>query len=228
MFAELPPNHRNDREKNPHVYESDMPTFTTDVRTQKVLDLFSSSAGHGDEGQCKGTGGGGPVEAAFWIKEVMTQWRIRGVAYLIGPDVEDTVGDESSGVRTVKSELGKRMRIVPGKEAAKHNWSWQRELDAQFGNLSPGMRGSFKNPPPGVPVGEQHEDIEMERQHALGMKAATDDKLALENFRVVVIVPNEVEAVDLTNPDQSRRWKYTFVRGEEGSMNEWKMQELWP
>ena len=142
MFGELPENKHNTAPKNPRVYESDMPTFTTDVRMSKVPEIFGSSAGHGKVEQSQGSGGGGPIEAVWWDGGVKTQWRVRGEAYVIGPDIEGQ-GEESSGARTVKSELGKRLRIVG--ENTKE-WSWAKELTAHFGNLSPMMRGKLISP----------------------------------------------------------------------------------
>jgi pyridoxamine 5'-phosphate oxidase len=229
MWAEGPSNKHNTAEQNERVYESDLPTFTTDVRMSKVPEVFASSAGHGDVSQSQGSGGGGPVEAVFWIKDVMTQWRFRGEAYIIGPDIEGS-GDESSGVRTVKSKIGERLRVI--KEEGKDGWSWDRELTAHFGNLSPGMRGSFKNPAPGTPVSIPPSDKEL----ALGQKVTGNhDEVARRNFRVVVIVPNEVEQLDLSEPDKARRLKYTYVgpkggfTGQSGEdVGEWKKEELWP
>ncbi len=139
MWAELPENKHNTVAKNERVYESEMPTLTTDVRMDKVPELFASSSGHASRReQTQGTGGGGPVEAVWWVKEVMTQWRIKGEAFVVAEDVEGD-GEESSGVRTVKSEVGSRMKVVaPGKEK---DWSWRRELEAHFGNCSPAIRG---------------------------------------------------------------------------------------
>lgn len=130
---------------NPRVFESDLPTFTTDVRMNKPFELFSSSSGHADEENLvQGSGGGGPCEAVWWVKEVMVQWRIRGHAYVVAPDIESegAQSNKSSGVRTVKSELGSRMRVV--KEEERNSWSWEKELTAQFGNHPPGMRGMFR------------------------------------------------------------------------------------
>lgn len=105
---------------------------------QKVFELFNSSSGKADrEGLIQGSGGGGPCEAVFWVKDVMVQWRVKGEAFIVGPDIDDE--SESSGVRTVKSELGRRMRVV--KEDGKEGWSWKREVTGHFGNISPGMRG---------------------------------------------------------------------------------------
>lgn len=110
---------------------------------QKVGELFASSAGHAakDE-QVQGSGGGGPCEAVFWVKEKGTQWRIKGTAFVVAPDIEGGEDErESSGVRTVKSEIGGRMRVVEGAQDKEGEWSWGRELTGHFGNCSPGMRG---------------------------------------------------------------------------------------
>lgn len=139
MWAELPENKHNDAPRNEKVFESEMPTFTTDVRMQKVPEIFGSSAGHAkSEDQAQGSGGGGPVEAVFWVKEANVQWRVRGQAYVVAQDIEGE-GEESSGVRTVKSEVAKRMRVLD--ESKEKDWSWNKELTGHFGNISPGMRG---------------------------------------------------------------------------------------
>ena len=114
----------------------------------------------------------------------------------------------------------------PGEEgSASGQWSWARELTAHFGNLSPGMRGSFRNPLPGSPV--TGDDPGPERQ--LGQKVAdVEDKLAREVFRVVVIEPEEVERLDLEDPSKARRWKWSLTEGEDGKALQWKEEELWP
>jgi pyridoxamine 5'-phosphate oxidase len=138
FWAELPENKHNDAERNPEVYQSDCPTFTTDVRMEKVGQIFATSAGHAESSdQVQGSGGGGPIEAVYWITETGTQWRIKGRAFVIADDIEGD--EESSGVRTVKSELAKRMRVVD--EGKKGEFSWQRELTGFFGNQSPGIKG---------------------------------------------------------------------------------------
>lgn len=70
MWGELPDNKHNTAPHNPRVYESELPTFTTDVRMDKVPELFASGKGKAErEEQVQGSGGGGPCEAAWWIKE---------------------------------------------------------------------------------------------------------------------------------------------------------------
>jgi len=122
--------------------------------------------------------------------------------------------------------------LICKQEDKKDDWSWATELTAHFGNLSPGMRGSFKNPAPGTSVSVPPADKEL----SLGQKVNDlHDAVARKNFRVIIIKPNEVEQVDLSEPDKARRWKFTFVGnegnvdGEKGqSVGEWKVEELWP
>lgn len=136
MWGELPNNKHNNAPRNDRIYESDLPTFTTDVRSEKVWDLFATGDGHAtNDEQIQGSGGGGPVEAVWWIKETGSQWRIKGRAFVVGNDIEGD-GTQSSGVRTVKSEIGAGMRMV--KEG---DWSWAKEVTGHFGNLSPQSRG---------------------------------------------------------------------------------------
>jgi pyridoxamine 5'-phosphate oxidase len=58
-----------------------------------------------------------------------------------------------------------------------------------------------------------------------------NDPVARENFRVVIIKPDEVEQVDLTDPKGAKRFLYTFTPGTPGSTKEegeWHTAELWP
>lgn len=50
------------------------------------------------------------------------------------------------------------------------------------------------------------------------------DKYARKNFRVVVIKPEEVEQLDLSDPAKAFRHKFTYNEDS----GEWKMEELWP
>jgi len=217
FWAELPENKHNDAPRNPQAYASELPTFTTDVRMQKVWQAFNSSPGQAEDvEQAQGSGGGGPCEAVWWAKNAMTQWRVRGTAFVVGSDIDSDV--ESSGVRTVKSELGARMRVLD--EVHRDAWSWQTEVTGHFGNISPGMRGSFKNPPPGQPVDQSYD-----QSLKLGEKVEhLDDEVARHNFRVVVIVPDEVESIDLSDPSTARRQLYKFNAADRS----WSHQECWP
>jgi hypothetical protein len=44
MWAELPENKHNETPTNERVYETELPTFTSDVRMEKIPEIFASSA----------------------------------------------------------------------------------------------------------------------------------------------------------------------------------------
>ncbi|KAK3900142.1 hypothetical protein C8A05DRAFT_45959 [Staphylotrichum tortipilum] len=214
--------------RNPPLYESDLPVFTTDARSDKLTDMFDSAAAGDVEASGGMTGGGGPVEAVFWVAApgVRTQWRVRGHAWVLGPDVEG----ESEGAGRVRGVLEGRMRRVVG-ESEGGGWSFAREVTGHFAGLSPLMRGSFRSPPPGTPVA-----YHTGKGEAVGQRVDdVEDEIARRNFRVVVIVPDEVDQVDLSDELMPRRWLYVY-RGLEGKskvpggevIGEWEKVELWP
>ncbi|GJN67096.1 Zn 2cys6 transcription factor [Purpureocillium lilacinum] len=218
MWAALDVNPKNPAERNPDTFTSHLPTITTDARMDKVPELeegMAAAPGAGDGGRGGSqSGGGGFVEGVFWAEEARTQWRLRGRAYVLGPDID------SEAAAPVRAALEPHMRRVNGGTAGP--WSWSREVTAHFGNLSPLMRGTFRNPPPGTPRSQ-----EPGRGLGLGQRVENvEDEVARRNFRVVVIVPDEVDRVDLSDPENGRRWNYR-LEGE-GESGEWKVTELWP
>ncbi|GAQ42916.1 hypothetical protein AtubIFM56815_008566 [Aspergillus tubingensis] len=186
---------------NPDIYESEMLALTTDKRMEKVKELESS---------------GGVVEAVFWLREVGNMWRVRGRACIIGDPRGD--GDEKERVGRGFVEKGLR-KVREDREG--EGWSWERQVDMYFANHSPGMRGTFKNPPPGTPRSQDPGHPELK----LGQKVEDlKDKVARENFRVVVIRPEEVERLDVNDPSNPIRTRWTAVRDGE----EWEEVDLWP
>lgn len=65
----------------------------------------------------------------------------------------------------------------------------------------------------------------------LGQKV-TDlhDPVARSNFRVVLIVPDEAEVLDLSNAEdvRRRRWELQEPKVEGNSTGKWIESELWP
>jgi pyridoxamine 5'-phosphate oxidase len=181
---------------------SELLTFTTDVRMEKVGQLFQTSPGLNEkEVDMEGSGGGGPCEAVFWVEEMKTQWRVRGDAWVLcAEDIE-----EAEGARMVRNLLGGRMRTatpVDGKdgnttiEKCEGEWSWKKEIEAHWEILPQGVKRSFGNTSPGLfrKSGDQ--------EHR------TED--ARENFRVCVIRPFEVEQLDLRVSGEGRCWRYIY------------------
>ncbi|EGC47489.1 conserved hypothetical protein [Histoplasma capsulatum var. duboisii H88] len=147
-----------------------------------------------------GASGGGPIEAVFWVKDAMMQWRIKGRAFVIGNESCD------AGELWSRENIQRWVRRREGSaEEDITRWTWEKEITANFANLSPTMRGSFKNPSPGTPRSEPPSDPSLK----LGLTLDDiHDPVARANFRVVVIVPEEVESVDLTSPENFKRMRH--------------------
>ncbi|KKA29947.1 hypothetical protein TD95_005194 [Thielaviopsis punctulata] len=206
FLADLPANPRNRAPRNPDLWTSDVLTITTDARMAKATELSgpSSSSGGGSDG------GGGVFEAVFWAPGWTQQWRVRGTGYVLS-----RTGPADDQARQV---LEGRMRRRTG-EGGLEGWDWAREVTAHFGNLSAGMRGSFRNPAPGGAV------VDGPGGEGLGLGQEVydlQDEVARENFRVVGLVPHEVDYVSLEDPKRAQRWMYKLEEGE------WKEQEVWP
>ncbi|KAI1175085.1 pyridoxamine 5'-phosphate oxidase-domain-containing protein [Nemania sp. FL0916] len=303
FWASLPENPKNDAPRNPAgVWESDLLVFTTDVRMDKMEELWETGFDldlrpprgldpgspttdkvgeelweeglkamkgkkkgeqqqHADDKveaeksttaaadrKFQGSGGGGAVEAVFWARDPVVQWRVRGRAYVLAPDVESAPeGREVMALLKSRMRRPKSTTTTTGSEAKTETetktktgteketeWSFAREITAHFGNLSPIMRGSFRNPPPGRSV---KLPVDGDGDGKLGQRV-TDlaDPVARANFRVVIIVPDEVDQADLSNPEKPRRWIHTYVAGAGyasgygggGGGGEWETVEVWP
>jgi len=230
-WAELPTNPMNSAPQNKPVYQSSCLTFTTDVRMDKVPDLFA----HHEQG-IQGSGGGGDVEACWWVKDAMTQWRVSGKAWVLNERDIDSGTENAENVRMiVGNRMKKREDFSELTEEDQKNWSWEMEVLAHFGNLSPVSRGYFINPWPGKPFPNNNEDnvswAAAEQKpvpsNQLGKTIDSfDDTSQRENFRVVIIAPAIVEQTFLPHDTKSsRRWRYTL---EDADSEKWKIEELWP
>ncbi|KXG53962.1 FMN-binding split barrel-related protein [Penicillium griseofulvum] len=189
---------------NPPIFESDMLSFTTDARMEKLPQLESS--GHA-------------IEAVFWLKGLMTQWRIKGTAYAIG----DPSGEDAQQEKTSRTEIRKALRVKGDTDSDIVKWTWENAVTKYFANHSPIARGSFRNPAPGQPRSSAPSQPDLK----LGQEVLDlHDPVARLNFRVVVICPEEVERLDLTDQENCKRWNWTLIDTKEGS--QWNEVELWP
>ncbi|KAF3904193.1 hypothetical protein AA313_de0210099 [Arthrobotrys entomopaga] len=234
FYGELPPNKHNPQPGNTG-YSSDLITFTTDKRMEKFKDLgeiegVSTSSSSPSAAAAAATTNN--VEACFWIpsKEnamIGKQWRIRGRCFVLPRDIDTTSG---GGETTTKKWLTERLR---GKQGGKgEGFDFGKEYKAHFGNLSPVLRGSFRNPLPGAPK-------ELGTGGLTPKSPIGDDELnqevALDNFRVVVIEPTRVEYLDLEGP-LKLIWVPVGGEAEKNEMLEkfgkvdgdWREVEVWP
>lgn len=202
-------------------YDSDLIALTTDIRMEKVSHLFPPAT---PPAALTGSGGGGPVEAVWWVNKpgdgaakIMTQWRIRGDAFVLAADIDS----DSPQAKTTRDALLQRMTPKGGE--SKGEWSFAREVDAVFASQSAGIKGSFRGPPPGQPVDRAYDEAHLK----LGSKLEEGDPeadTARANFRVVVIRPSFAEATDLSEPTKARRQKYYYDEQKGG----WRHEETWP
>ncbi|PWY93915.1 hypothetical protein BO94DRAFT_612525 [Aspergillus sclerotioniger CBS 115572] len=150
---------------------------------------------------------GGVMEGMFWLGEVGSSGGLGGRGLDTGE--REVVG---RGLRRKEDEGGKE---------GDGEWTWERQVDMYFANHSPAMRGTFKNPPPGTPRSQDPGKPQLK----LGQKVEDlRDEVARANFRVLVIRPEEVERLDLQDPANVTRTRWTAVRDGE----EWEEVELWP
>ncbi|KAF3938092.1 hypothetical protein ABW19_dt0206055 [Dactylella cylindrospora] len=229
FYAELPKNSHNPVAGNAG-WSSTLLTYTTDKRMGKFKDL-GGVEGIPSSSATPSPSSTGNVEACFWIpspENPMTgkQWRIRGRCVVLPRDLDDA----NAGTKDTKRWLAERLKKESGGDGEGFNFG--KEFKAHFGNLSPLLRGSFRNPLPGAPK-------ELGNQGLQSSRPIGDDNLneavALANFRVVVIEPTRVEFLNLEGPER-KLWvpvggdvekdenleKFGKIDGE------WREIDLWP
>jgi len=114
---------------NPPLYESDMLTFTTDIRMEKLWQL-------------KKSGFDPPIEAMFWLKDSMAQWRVKGRAYALGgPPSALWSPQEEADEELSRRELAQNLRRKTNGSGDPAKWTWDKAVTKYFANHSPIMRG---------------------------------------------------------------------------------------
>lgn len=111
---------------NPPMFESDMLSFTTDARMDKLPQLESS--GHA-------------IEAVFWLKDLMTQWRIKGTAYAIG----NPSGEDAEEEKISRNEIRQALRVKGDNDSDIAKWTWEKAVTKYFANHSPIARGMLSH-----------------------------------------------------------------------------------
>ncbi|EWC48674.1 hypothetical protein DRE_01896 [Drechslerella stenobrocha 248] len=228
FYGELPVTQYNPNPGNPG-YSSDLIAFTTDKRMEKFNHLGGAD---GVPLSSSPSAGNNNVEACFWIPPstgnpiIGKQWRIRGKCYVLPRDLDSN--DERA--ENTKAWLIETIRKDGGGDGEQFDFS--REYKAHFGNLSPPLRGSFRNPHPGAP--KELGDQGLKSSRPIGDNEL-DEEVARANFRVCVIEPTRVEYLNLEGPS---RTLWVPVGGEVEKIEQlevvgkvtdgWREVDLWP
>ena len=191
------------------TFTSSCPTFVTDSRSNKVAHIFGQTDHLLDSSEVYGfgSGGGGPVEAVYWLQVVKMQWRVRGRCFFVvdGQAVASTLREDDErrqerrrrkGLAVTKAAVRPHMCAVVDREQVdipKHDDDinvdsiWEAEVQGYYQRLSSDVQKSFLR----------------------------------SSFTVGTIVPDEVEMMDLTDAAVARRriWKCTLSNG----VLEWKV-----
>lgn len=121
--------------------ESDLISFTTDERMDKVDQMNTS---------------GGAVEALFYLRDISTQWRIKGRGCIFGaPGGEEGAGgsgQEQFREQEARREIGRRLRWKDLSSTSDWNgdgdghlqFGWEKAVTVYFANQTPVLRGNMK------------------------------------------------------------------------------------
>lgn len=183
--------------------DSPCPTFTTDSRDNKVAHIFGKDETDrslpGFDVFGRGSGGGGSVEAVYWLAKVKMQWRLRGKCHLItdgaGDDNLDSGQDNTHDHQQRRQEglTSSKAAIRPHLVSSDHDSiqdddsAWEAEVQGYYQRLSREIQISFLR----------------------------------SSFTVGIIVPDEVEMMDLTDATVARRKIWKFEASEHGGQSKW-------
>ncbi|KAK6508125.1 hypothetical protein TWF506_010228 [Arthrobotrys conoides] len=226
FYAELPVNKYNPVSGN-IGFKSDLIAFTTDKRMEKFRDL-GGIEGVTSSSLSTATNN---AEACFWIPSdqnpmIGKQWRIRGRCFVLPRDLET----EDREIQETKKWLVERLSKDGGGNSSEFDFA--KEYKAHFGNLSPVLRGSFRNPLPGAP--KELGDGGLTPKCPIG-DDQLDEEVALSHFRVAVIEPTRVEYLDLEGRTKTI-WVLVGSNSEKDEQLEnfgkvdgtWREVEVWP
>ncbi|KAK9764674.1 hypothetical protein K7432_007634 [Basidiobolus ranarum] len=144
-------------------------------------------------------------EVCWWLPETNEQFRFSGKAYII-PSTNHTL-------YKAYPELDAHFQNFSG------SFDWEQERVAAWRSMSPGMKASFAWPKPGAPRIEEDSVFipkveEGENQEYLVRKS-------LDNFALLVVVPDTLDHVELSKKPNERR---VYVKNE----STWTVEELNP
>lgn len=123
------------------------------------------------------------------------QIRIRGKAYLLSPP-----SSSNGNAAFPYKRLGPKLAA----SGSKSTFDWEAERQRIFGKMSEKIKASFLRPTPGTLIADINKDMS-DFPEELGNDAdETQIKTAMENFSLIAIEADEVDAVDLKKTPNER------------------------
>ncbi|KAI9002573.1 pyridoxamine 5'-phosphate oxidase-domain-containing protein [Hyaloraphidium curvatum] len=188
---------------------SDMLTFCTDCRSEKVQELID---------------GNGRAEVCWWLSVPREQYRLSGRIFLVFPPSHPLYA--STPLPPIP--FPPTTADAPTPSPAEQQQFWEQQRLALWGRIAPGGRASFSWPHPGKPLERSPEDRmiwELDDMVAASegdarLKEAHD--LGLTRFTLLVMEVVNVDYLRLSGRPQTR---IKFSRGDGGS---WVAQDVNP
>jgi pyridoxamine 5'-phosphate oxidase len=129
---------------------------------------------------------GGVYEVCWWHSGTNQQIRFSGTAHLLRRNAK---------IEFPETQL-KQYILVKGSG----EWSWEAERERMWKAHKPGLRGSFRNPPPGSPLDSAWKREKLKVVELDGDDDGPDAREAKERFSLVVLEITELEILDLDPP----------------------------
>jgi len=198
---------------------------------QSSLILLSTDALMSKVSEIEGTGG--VYEVCWWHAGTNQQIRFSGVAHLLRRNAK---------IEFPEARLKKYISVQ-----GEGGWSWEAERERMWRSHKPGLRGSFRNPPPGSPLDSENKKKKLKAVELDGDDDGPDAQEAKERFSLVVLEITELEILDLDPPPvsgtcglqslkmlihaclQGKRCRWTLsIESSNESERSWHMIELCP
>jgi len=167
---------------------------STDIRTPKTSQILSNPN----------------IEVVWWIEGTEEQYRLAGQAHIV-----------SAPGHTLHSHFANAVSSPALAALQRESFDWEVKRRDVFDSMNGRMKASWCRPPPGSRLDDGVNLTWPESLPELGKAKDEEEeknlKMALENFALVVIDPNEVDYVELGKMPNERT---KFRRTQEGLWSE--------
>ncbi|KAH3681101.1 hypothetical protein WICPIJ_007933 [Wickerhamomyces pijperi] len=201
--------------------KSNILTFTTDIRMDKLRDLSNN----------------GKFEAVFWFEGTNEQFRVSGEAKVLTQDNVETfsgsIGEyplvspgflksHSSGLDLShfnQSQLSLASTATNSNHNRPSAEEWSQELQTKWGELSSNLKSSFRKPQPGSTITAEKQKLLDSLSRGVDGSNEEDGR---KNYGLVLMLVDKCDYVNLSGPHH-QRWLY-----ERNAEDQWDETELCP